>query len=188
MPFSVELFFDPKSAMAVQQCGTLLEKAGVPAIFSTLGATPHVSLAVFEQYNPDRLHALLKKLAASFPPTDFHLSSLGTFPGKEGVLFLAPVVTSSLLEIHSWLHRALPKVAEESWVYYDPGRWVPHCTLSLRLTPKKMAKGFELLRRKGFAVQGRYNHLALVETQPVRIKPIRLIYSIPFSGNHRKNQ
>ncbi|HJT23565.1 MAG TPA: 2'-5' RNA ligase family protein, partial [bacterium] len=165
MPFSVELFFDPKSSMAVQQCGTSLEKAGVPAIFSTLGATPHVSLAVFEQYNPERLHALLKKLASSFPPTDFRLSSLGTFPGKEGVLFLAPVVTASLLEIHSWLHRALPKAVEESWIYYDPGCWVPHCTLSLRLTPKKMAKGVELLRRKGFAIRGRYNHLALVETQ-----------------------
>ncbi|SRR5579871_259290 len=186
MPFSVELFFDPKSSMAVQQCGAFLQKAGVPSIFSTLGASPHVSLAVFEQYNPERLHALLKKLAASYPPTSFRLSSAGTFFGKEGVLFLAPVVTDSLLKIHDWIHRALPKAVEGNWVYYLPGGWVPHCTLAIRLTPKKLGKGLEVLRRKGVSIQGRYSHLALVETHP-RIKPIRLIYSIPFSGNHRKN-
>lgn len=187
MPFSIELFFDPKSSMAVHQQGELLEKAKVPAIFSTLGAAPHVSLAVFEQYNPERLHALLKKLASSFSPIPFSLSSLGTFPGKEGVLFLAPVVNAPLLEIHAWLHRALSKVVEGSWIYYHPGQWVPHCTLCIHLTVRKLAKGFDLMRRKNFTVKGRYSHLALVETQPVRIKPIRLIYSIPLSGNHRKD-
>lgn len=185
MPFSVELFFDPKSSMAVHQLGVSLEKAGVPSVFSTLGASPHVSLAVFEQYNPERLHALLKKLAASFPPTSFRLSSVGTFFGKEGVLFLAPAVTDSLLEIHNWIHRTLPKAVEGNWLYYLPGGWAPHCTLSIRLTPKKLNKGLEVLRRKGGAIQGHYSHLALVETHP-RIKPIRLVYSIPFSGNHLK--
>lgn len=186
MPFSIELFFDAKSSLKIQQCGDWLEKAKVPAIFSTRGANPHVSLAVFEQYNPDRLHALLKKLASSFPPSPFRLSSIGTFPGGEGVLFLAPVVTSTLLEVHCWLHRALEKVVEGSWIYYDPEQWVPHCTLCVHLTPRKLSQGLELLRRKGVSIQGRYTHLALVETQPVRIKPIRLIYSVPFSGKKLK--
>lgn len=181
MPFSIVLFFDAKSSMAVHQYGDLLERARVPSIFSTLGASPHVSLAVFEQYNPERLHGLMKKLAASFPPTHFRLSSIGTFPGKEGVLFLAPVVTDSLLEIHNRVHRALDKVVESSWIYYFPGGWVPHCTLSIRLTWKKLAKGIELLRQKGFSIQGRFSHMALMETHP-RLKSVRLIYSIPLSG------
>ncbi len=182
MPFSVELFFDPKSSLAVRQCAEALEKVKVPSIFSTLGAAPHVSLAVFEQYNPDRLHALLKKLASSFPSTNFQLASLGTFPGREGVFFLAPIVTSSILEVHSKLHRAIPGVVEGSWVYYLPGQWVPHCTLSIQLTASQLAHGFELLRRRGFSIRGRYHRLALVETQPGRIKPVRQIYSMPLSG------
>lgn len=182
MPFSVELFFDPKSSLAVTQCAHGLEKAKVPTLFSTLGAVPHVSLAVFEQYNPDRLHALLKKLASSFPPTAFQLGSAGIFPGKEGVLFLAPVVSNFLLEIHSGLHRAIPKVVEGSWVYYLPGQWVPHCTLSIQLKDSQLARGLQLLRRRGFSIRGRYHRLALVETQPGRIKHIRLIYSIPLTG------
>jgi 2'-5' RNA ligase len=185
MPFSIELFLDPKSSMAVQQCGEALEKIKIPTIFSTLGSSPHVSLAVFEQYNPERLHGLLKKLASGFPPIPFQIGSLGTFAGKEGVLFLAPVVTPALLEIHGYLHNALPKVAEGLWVYYDPGQWVAHCTLSIHLSRKKLIQGFELMGRKGFSIRGRYSHLALVETQPGRISPIRQVYSVPFSGKKK---
>lgn len=187
MPFSIELFFDPKSSMAVHQCGEALEAARIPSIFSTLGAAPHVSLAVFQEYNPTRLHATLKKLAAGFPATHFSLASFGTFPGREGVLFLVPVVTPTLLEIHDWLHRALLKTVDGSWVYYQPGHWMPHCTLCLRLNPKKLVKGLEVLKRRAYPIRGRYSCLALVETHPVHIKPIRLIYSIPFSGQKRRN-
>src|ERR1035441_7056537 len=160
MPFAIELFFDPKSDMAVQRWAQLLEKERVPTIFSTMGATPHISLAVFEQYDPQRLHPLMKNLASLVSPLPFLLSSLGTFPGKNGVLFLAPAPSPSLLEIHSRLHRALARVIEGSWVYYFPGGWVPHCTLSMRLTGGKLAKGMELLRRKVKSLQGHYNRLA----------------------------
>ncbi len=184
MPFAIELFFNPASDLAVRKLGEWLEKGKIPTIFPTVGSTPHVSLAVFEQYDPDRLHALLKKLACSFPSEPFRFSSTGIFPGKEGVLFLAPMVTTLLLEIHSWLHRVLPRIVEGSWVYYDPDRWVPHCTLSMNLTHRKLARGVERLCRKNFSIKGRYNRIALVEFGP-HIKPIRLFYSIPFSGKRR---
>ncbi len=187
MPFAIELFFDTQSDMAVQTVGQFLEKEKIPTVFSKLGSTPHVSLAVFEQYDPQRLHSLLKNLASHFFSMPFRLSSLGTFPGKEGVLFLAPVVTPRLLEIHTWLHEAIDKVVEGNWVYYFPDNWVPHCTLSIHLTARKLAKGMELLRRKGFSIQGHYNRLALIEFNPLtRIKPVRLIYSVPFSGKKKR--
>jgi 2'-5' RNA ligase len=187
MPFAIELFFDNKSDMAVQKLGQGLEKEKIPTIFSKLGSTPHVSLAVFEQYDPDRLHYLLKNLASRFSPVPFRLSSLGTFPGGEGVLFLAPVVTSWILEIHRCLHQALDKVIEGNWGYYFPGVWVPHCTLSIHLTAKKLARGMEILRAKGFSVQGHYNRLALIEFNPkARSHAVRLIYSVPFSGKTKE--
>ena len=187
MPFAIELFFDTKSDMAVQKLGQRLEKEKIPTIFSRLGSTPHVSLAVFEQYDPGRLHSVLKNLASCFSTVPFRLSSLGTFPGKEGVLFLAPVVTLPILEIHSRLHQVLEKVIEGNWVYYFPGVWVPHCSLSIHLTAKKLTRGMEILRQKGFSVQGHYNRLALIEFNPkARDHAVRLIYSVPFSGKRKE--
>ncbi len=164
MPFSIELFFDTQSSLKTQQCGDWLEKTRVPATFSTRGSKPPVRLAVFEQTSPDRLRALLKKRASGFAPFSFRLSSIGTFPGREGVLFPARVVTGRLQGMHGRLHRAL----------------------SVQLTPRKLPQRLERLRRKGFSIQGRYTHLALVETQPVRIKPIRFIDSVSFSGKELK--
>ena len=182
MPFSLELFFDTKSDWAIQRLGHLLEKHNVQSVFGMAGATPHVSLAVFEQYDPQRLHSVMKNLTSSHSALPFRFSSFGTFPGKEGVLFFAPVVTPELLEIHAWLHRALTKVVEGSWVYYHPGNWVPHCTLAVHLTKGKLAKGMELMRLKAASIHGQYNRLALVETHPTRIRPVRLVYSVPISG------
>lgn len=182
MPFSIELFFDTKSDLAVQKIGSILEKGKIPSIFSTLGATPHVSLAVFERFDHRRLHSVMKKLASSYSAVPFKLSSVGSFPGKEGVLFLAPASEIRLLEIHSWLHGIINNVVERSFGYYLPGQWVPHCTLALKLSPRKLEKGLTLLGKSNVALSGRYTQLALVETHPVHIRPIRLIYSIPFSG------
>jgi hypothetical protein len=42
------------------------------------------------------------------------------------------------------------------------------------------------MRKKNISIRGQFNRLALLETHPVRIKPIRLIYSVPFSG--QKNE
>src|SRR5258708_35065626 len=153
MPFAIELFFDTPSDMAVQKLGQLLERDKITSIFSRIGSTPHISLAVFEKYDPHRLHSVLKNLASHFSPEPFRLSSLGTFPGKGGILFLAPVVTSRLLEIHSRLQEGLERVIEGSWAYYFPEEWVPHCTLSMHLTAGKLTKGMELLRKSAFSIR-----------------------------------
>jgi hypothetical protein len=184
MPFAIELFFDPKLDMGIQGLGQFLEKQGIPTTFSTLGATPHLSLAVFESYDP-QLHSALKKLAASFPVLKVKLSALGTFPGNEGVLFLSPKIDGTLLEIHEILHRLLPDVSQGSWDYYLPEHWVPHCTLSIHLSPKRLLKGIELVRKRFKAASGRCTRLALVEVDAEMKKPIRLISSIPLSGKKR---
>jgi len=46
------------------------------------------------------------------------------------VVFLAPVVTAELLEIHRSFHEGLEARYILSDSYYLPERWVPHCTIS----------------------------------------------------------
>jgi hypothetical protein len=42
----------------------------------------------------------------------------------------------------------------------------------------------EILQKKVFSIEGRYNRLALVEFHIDPVAPVRLIYSVPFSGKH----
>ena len=44
---------------------------------------------------------------------------------------LGSTPTEGLLDTHRKVHAALADVAEESWSVYEPGTWVPHCTLAM---------------------------------------------------------
>jgi 2'-5' RNA ligase len=70
---------------------------------------------------------------------------LGTFPGDEGVLFLATTVTADLLAFHAQVHAALANQPIQHWPYYLPGNWVPHCTLAQGLDSTGRATAIELL-------------------------------------------
>ncbi len=175
MPFAIELLFDPQTDRSVRRLGLQLEKRKIPTILKAAGTSPHVTLAVFEQFNSARVIPRLARLARRFNPIPFELSSLGNFPGKERALFLAPVVTPVLLKLHGLLHLSLKGLAKGALAYYLPGRWVPHCTLGMGLTQKELNQAFDFLQKTPYAQKGCYSRLALAEYHPVKE-----IYSVPF--------
>jgi 2'-5' RNA ligase len=80
----------------------------------------------------------------AYKPT-LHLYVLGTFPGREGALFLSVPVTAELLAFHAEVHAGLAGQSVEHWPYYQPGNWVPHCTLAEGLGQAEAVKAFGLL-------------------------------------------
>lgn len=176
MPFAIELLFDAKTDQAVRKLGNLLEKQKIPTILSAHGASPHVTLAVFDKFDRKRMIPLLDRLAGRFRPIPLALSSLGNFPGSERALFLAPVVTPNLLKLHEILHLSLKGLIQGVLPYYLPGRWVPHCTLGMGLSRKDLTRAFEILQKIPYDQKGVCKRLALAE-----YPPIQEIYSVPLA-------
>jgi hypothetical protein len=58
---------------------------------------------------------------------------------------LGVVVTADLLALHAEVHAALAGRAIGHWPYYQPGSWVPHCTLAESLNEAQAARAFALL-------------------------------------------
>lgn len=104
---------------------------------------PHVSLTVTESLDHGELAPVRDAVAGHLPSVLLNL--LGTFPGSEGILFLAPVVTDDLLALHTRLQNALAGQRVTQWPYYLPGRWVPHCTLAQGLSRDEIAQAFRVL-------------------------------------------
>jgi 2'-5' RNA ligase len=176
MPFAIELLFDPKTDKSVRRIGERLEKIRIPTILSGEGASPHVTLAVFDKYSRNRIPPLLNHLARRFSPIPFSFSSLGSFPGAERALFLSPVMTPELLKLHSQLHGSIKHLTKGALSYYKPGSWVPHCTLGLGLSKADLTKAFNFLQKTPYSLRGLYNRLALAEYHPVKE-----IYSVPLA-------
>ncbi|MDE2847590.1 MAG: 2'-5' RNA ligase family protein [Gemmatimonadota bacterium] len=169
MGYAIELFFDDAGERAVRDIWVGLGTAlGQPSL-SELGARPHVSLAVYgDGLDTNGFPERLFDFARSVAPFEFKLSSVGTFPGSEGVLFLAPVVTRRLLEVHARFHEVFSKHENAGMGYYLPGNWVPHCTVAIELAAAEVTAALAYCRETFQPISGRFQEIGLVEFRPVK--------------------
>jgi 2'-5' RNA ligase len=95
-----------------------------------MGVRPHISLAGFEAVDEGTIINDLEHFADQTDPFSVTFSSVGVFPTDEAVVFLAPVVTQELLDIHRMYHGRLNTFEAHPYHYYKLGVWVPHCTIA----------------------------------------------------------
>lgn len=169
MGYAIELFYDDASERAVRDIwdglGTVL---GQPSL-SELGARPHVSLAVYgDGLDTTGFPERLCEFARSVAPFEFKLSSFGTFPGSEGVVFSAPVVTRQLLAVHERFHELFSPYENAGMDYYLPGNWVPHCTVAIDLSAAEVTEAVGYCREAFQPISGRFREIGLVEFRPVK--------------------
>ena len=169
MAYAVNLRFDPETELAVRKIRDGVAAAvGKPGLTENL-SRPHVSLGVYED-GPDAagFSAKLRDFAATAKPFDFRLSSLGTFPGNEGVVFLAPVVSRHLLAVHGRFHESFARHEQFARAYYLPGNWVPHCTLAMYLSAPEVKEAMARCHEGFQGLRGRFQEIGLIEFFPVR--------------------
>ena len=94
MGYAVELFYDHESELAVRKVWDGAGEATGQSSLSETGARPHVSLAVYDDdLDATGFQEKLQEFADTTEPFEFRLTSVGTFPGNEGVVYLSPVMT-----------------------------------------------------------------------------------------------
>ena len=177
MPFAIELFLDPDADAAVRSVWRALADAGVSRTMLDAGSQPHVSLADSRDLDVERFRPVLEAFARETPPLECSLASVGAFPTEEGVVFLAPVATRELLELHQAFHERLGEFGARSSAYYRPGNWVPHCTLAMGAARTAMAEAVTLCLDMALPIRGRFERVALVEFRPVKV-----VYAFDLAG------
>ncbi|OAB57686.1 hypothetical protein AY600_07100 [Phormidium willei BDU 130791] len=165
--YAIELYFDEVASQKVRQ---LWSQVG--AIASSMAkrvhSQPHLSLAVLPNADLQLLPSVLAEVAAHHSSFEIQFSSLGLFSTGGGVVFLAPVVTTQLLELHQTVHRQLHKIGSDAVAYYRPEAWVPHCTLARELSPPEVLRAVEVVRNSNPFFKANVCALGLVEAPPVR--------------------
>ncbi len=133
MPYAITLALDGEAASIVVSMWRALAGRCIRDDALALGYAPHLTLAVFaDDANLTRLLDATRDNAARWPAEPIILSSLGMFPGSLAGLFLAPIVTATLLARHTALSASL--AGEPVDTHYIPGHWVPHVTLARDIT------------------------------------------------------
>jgi 2'-5' RNA ligase len=96
---------------------------------------PHITFAIYESpVASERLAiAALERVAKERPAIEVSFDRIRTFDGPPLILWADPEPKAALREIHDQIHSAIdPRLSHP---HYRPGRWVPHCTLAMRIHP-----------------------------------------------------
>lgn len=170
MPYSVELRFDPDLTRRVRALWQSLEEIGAGSFGPGGEPVPHISLAVYD--DEDRVDeaaasGLVERLVATRGPIEITFAGFGVFPTEENVLFLAPVVTSTLLDLHASYHAMADDLSASCRAYYLPGRWVPHCTLSMLGSLAGVQDGLGHLATAWAPLRGTVRSVALIRVPPL---------------------
>ena len=165
MPYALELGFDDHAAAVVRRVWHDLEDVGI-VYMARSGARPHVSVGIWDSLDRGAAEAELTRFAAEVTPLPITLASVGFFP--QVAIFLAPTVTSELLELQAGLHRRFGRVGAAPWEHYRPGAWVPHCTLATDFTAEQFTRALEIARRVALPIACRLVEIAIVEFRPVK--------------------
>lgn len=164
MPYAIELALDPAAAAVVRRVWRELDEAGM-TYMARSGARPHISLGVWETLDRAGFEAELARFAGETSPIAITLASVGFFPGA--AVFLAPTVTTGLLDLHAGFHRRFERLGTSPWNYHAPGVWVPHCTLAMDLAEDRVGAALEIAGRAPLPLPGRLEQIGIVEFRPV---------------------
>ena len=174
---AIELSFDADSENRIAQLPTLI-KGGLG--LDRLGIRPHISLAVFRPpVDRANLASCMEILSQRTTRFEIEFSSVGAFPGDEGVVFIAPVVTRELLATHELLHAILSDYVLFPDALYSPARWVPHCTVAHGLASSDVSPAVDVARSSNAFGRATVERVTLVEFPPVH-------ESAPMSFNPEK--
>ena len=166
MPFAVELFFDTQAENQICDAWKVIQKAGISSPLLDAGYRPHVSLGVCNRLEPNAFAEVLSTFGASIAPFRLSLSSVGIFPGAQGVIFLGVTVTEHLLDVHAAFHKIFKKHAQEQSEYYAVEKWVPHCTLGFGLSEDQIAEAVPICRRIPLPISAEVKEIGLMEVSP----------------------
>jgi 2'-5' RNA ligase len=165
VPYAVELELDGESGAAVRDLWRALSDIGVTWMAQS-GASPHVSLAIWETIDRPRFEAELSRFAAETGPIGVTFDGAGSFPG--GTVFLRPVEDAALRALQRHVHARFASLGAGPWAYYLPEAWIPHCTLAMDVPPERLDEALGIAERAP-AISGRLEHVGIVEFRPVQV-------------------
>jgi 2'-5' RNA ligase len=169
MPYAIEMTFDVAAEERVRGIFRRIADAGLPSRLLERGLAPHVSLAVCDELSPVEFSAQLAEFAAAERAQRIAFATLGTFATAEGVLFLGPVVTRALLDLHARFHALFERAARSPWSHYLPGAWVPHCTLAFGLDPEQLGEALQVCAGAELPIEATLASVSIVDPRRAEI-------------------
>ena len=130
MLYAVELYFDKETEEKIMRLPQGIAEKGLSTRYLEWKTRPHITLGLFNNIDLEKCDTLLEEFTKQVKSLPAHLSSIGVFNNSR-CIFLSPVVTRELLQLHLNFHDTFSFCDHSGYEYYLPDIWAPHCTVML---------------------------------------------------------
>lgn len=183
--YLISIYFDEKTSASLEKIIKRVAEATGNTFMLDNQVPPHITVAAVETRREDELFDCINQLVCESRNDDervlitrdmsqstlrsgeLQLVSVGAFFPQ--VLFVQPVLNEYLYNLSVKLSEKL-SVIEETIVspYYQPFRWLPHCTIAKQLTQEQMVEAFKVLQQHFVPMEGRVTRIGVARTNPHR--------------------
>lgn len=167
MAYAVNLYFDPHTERLLTRVWKTFDDAGLPNIKQRT-FRPHITLCIFEEIECQDCQCRISEISSHFELHELTLDHFGIFKNNDAVLFLAPTPSGDLLSAQKDIFHILTPFAQKPWVLYQPGRWVPHCTLANDLNDAQLIQAVGLSLSIPLPIKSRVSQIGIVEFDPIQ--------------------
>jgi 2'-5' RNA ligase len=134
---------------------------------------PHITIAICEEINEQTFYTGLESFAVSSDKFNLRFESIGIFNFKNITLFLSPVITDALINIHKKFYAFFTEdICNTPTEQYLPNKWVPHCTLAVDMTPGESITAIKSLIGNFQALDVQVEYIGIAEYSPDTDKPV----------------
>jgi hypothetical protein len=154
MPFAVELSMDDRAAAAIRQVWQSLVQENIPSQPLVSGARPHISLCVYGSIDSSAAAKQLERFTRQIGIIPFELATAETFPGSNGVVFLAPQLSEGYQKFIVSFIRILPIIARQlrSIIYRRIGNRIARSQQACR--PRNSNEPSRFVKERLFLFEG----------------------------------
>lgn len=169
MQYAIELYYDKETEHKLYTLAKRVADAKLSKKFLEWKTRPHLTLACFNDVDEEKCIKLLREFAQSRKRMTAFIGSVGMFNDTR-TIFASPVMNADMYRFQRELHECLKDFDSSGWEWYQPDRWVPHCTLALTKEDGEDAfyKASDLILHEFRKMSGSFVSIGLVKvTFPV---------------------
>lgn len=168
MPLAAQVTFDPALEEKIIHLWRVLAERGVSTTPSSDGIRPHLTLGVCEELDMGVYAPIIQTLAEETLRFPIVFSGFGVL-FEPSVVFLTPVISTRLLQLHKQFWLGFPVFAQKPVESFRPDAWAPRCDLAVNLHPDHVGRALDACRRFSLPLQGKITEIGVVSLPPVRV-------------------
>ncbi|MDO9547306.1 MAG: 2'-5' RNA ligase family protein [Pelolinea sp.] len=167
MAYAIVLYFDENSEYPIYDVLDKLGEKGLSPSIHKGSIRPHMTLAIYDSINCSECEDEIKRFCEKPEILNIQADHFGIFPHETSVIFIAPAPTNELMNFQKKIHQILEGNVGEAWEMYQPGKWVPHCTLARDINKKDLSAALEICIQMKLPLDLRITQIGVVEFEPI---------------------